>query len=104
MTTQGARPQFRQTRGFAKGYATEEVDAFVDEVFNALAGDQPAPNIVSARFGVARGRRGYDMEEVDLFLDELNAGLGGAVSDPTEEEAAQDKWLQDRLDEFGPGK
>ncbi|WP_256842654.1 DivIVA domain-containing protein [Ornithinimicrobium cryptoxanthini] len=76
MTTEGARPQFRHSRGFAQGYATEDVDAFVDEVFNALASGQPAPDVVSARFGVARGRRGYDMEEVDRFLDELAAGLG----------------------------
>ena len=91
MTTEGPRPQFRHTRGFAQGYATADVDAFVDEVFNALASGQPAPNIVSARFRVARGRRGYDMEEVDLFLDELTAGLGGAVSDPAEDAAAQEE-------------
>lgn len=71
-----ARPTFTTTR-FREGYATEDVDRFLDEVFTALASGRPVPNITEAVFTPTRFGVGYDMAEVDQFLDELSAGLNG---------------------------
>ncbi|WP_165700189.1 DivIVA domain-containing protein [Ornithinimicrobium ciconiae] len=101
MTTPGARPQFRTARAFQSGYATEDVDAFLDEVFSALASGRQVPNIEAARFKTARGRAGYDMDEVDRFLDDLLAGLsGGEIAEPTAEEQARAQALREAMDPF----
>lgn len=101
MTTPGARPQFRSARAFQTGYATEDVDAFLDEVFNALASGRAVPNIEAARFTTARGRAGYDMDEVDRFLNDLAAGLsGGEIAEPTAEQQAQEQALREAMDPF----
>ncbi|MCK0112816.1 DivIVA domain-containing protein [Ornithinimicrobium sp. F0845] len=93
MTDPAGRPTFR-TAGFLKaGYATDDVDAFVDQLFTALATGAPVPDILGARFATRRG--GYDMEEVDNFLDEVTVGLGG--TEPTEEERAQEQQLRDQI-------
>lgn len=68
------RPGFTRTR-FRSGYAVEDVDAFLDAVFSALASGQSPPDIDSARFRPTRFAPGYDMTEVDAFLEELASGL-----------------------------
>lgn len=70
------RPTFRLTRFFQEGYAVEDVDNFLDEVFAAIAGGRPVPNITEAVFRPTRST-GYDMAEVDHFLDDLSANLKG---------------------------
>lgn len=74
MTQQQGRPTFRTAGFFRTGYSTAEVDAFLDEVFTAIAGDRQVPDITDQRFSVERG--GYAMDEVDQFLDDLQRGLG----------------------------
>lgn len=78
MTPEDSRPQFRTTGWLSQGYAVEDVDDFLDQVFAAVAAGRPVPDIMEARFRTARGRGAYDMAEVDTFLDELVAGLGPA--------------------------
>ncbi|WP_161958382.1 DivIVA domain-containing protein [Ornithinimicrobium cavernae] len=74
MSEQRGRPAFRTTGFLRQGYQVEDVDDFLDEVFDALAGGRPVPDIGGARFRNRRG--GYEVSEVDAFLDELAAELG----------------------------
>lgn len=74
MSAQG-RPQFHSPGVFASGYAVGDVDAFLDEVFDALASGRAVPDIAAATFSTARGKSAYAMAEVDAFLDDLVAGF-----------------------------
>lgn len=61
-----------------EGYATGQVDAFVDQAVQALRspGSSMRPEDVRAvRFTPVRVRAGYDMREVDAFLDGLEEEL-----------------------------
>ncbi|HEY3685638.1 MAG TPA: DivIVA domain-containing protein [Streptosporangiaceae bacterium] len=71
------------------GYATDEVDGFLQRAAAAVAG--MAPPITAAEtegvvFSTSRLRPGYDQEETDALLDELAAYLrrygGGAADTP----------------------
>lgn len=97
MTDHRARPTFRPTGFLQVGYATEDVDAFVDRVFTAISSGGPAPDILGARFATTR-RGGYDMDDVDRFLDEVAADLrGSGPTEPTEEERAQEQQLRSMI-------
>jgi DivIVA domain-containing protein len=68
------RPVFTRTR-YRLGYATAQVDAFVDKI-EATLGRQPragppvtADDVDRVRFRLVRLRAGYDMREVDDALD-----------------------------------
>lgn len=74
MSRQPGRPTFTTVRFLRAGYAVEEVDDFLDELFTAIGSDGPLPDIVNARFTMSL--RGYSVEEVDAFLDEVQADLG----------------------------
>lgn len=61
------------------GYATHEVDEFLDLAAQALTGEArltPA-EVDGVRFTTSLVRKGYAMQEVDAFLDELKASLAG---------------------------
>ena len=60
---------------FRSGYAVEDVDAFLDAVFSALATGQSPPDIDSARFRSTWYAPGYEMGQADDFLEELASGL-----------------------------
>ncbi|USQ79833.1 DivIVA domain-containing protein [Ornithinimicrobium faecis] len=75
MTDTQGRPTFRTAGFFRAGYATAEVDDFLDALFTAIARGNQVPDILSQRFTVQRG--GYAMDEVDAFLDEVQASLEG---------------------------
>lgn len=77
MSQQQGQPTFRTAGFFRTGYATAEVDDFLDEVTAAIAQGRQVPDIATRRFTVQRG--GYAMDEVDAFLDELLAGLTGTT-------------------------
>lgn len=70
MSESGPRFTVHRTR---RGYRTEDVDAFLDEVTAAIQAQRPVPDILQARFRAAYG--GYDEREVDDFLDELARAL-----------------------------
>lgn len=63
--------QFRPARG-RKGYAEEEVDAFLDEVLVCMTKGEELPDIDSVLFYPPRtGQSGYETLGVDRFLDDL---------------------------------
>lgn len=101
MAQHPARPTFKKPGLFREGYRAEDVDAFLDQLFDAIAAGRPIPDIVTAQFATTRGG-GYSMDEVDAFLDELTADLG-QVSDPTEQERAQQQRMEDLLQELRGG-
>jgi DivIVA domain-containing protein len=63
----------------SRGYHVDEVDAFLDRVERALAGEltMTAAEVRQARFNKPPlfARRGYDELQVDAFLDRLEAFL-----------------------------
>lgn len=62
---------FRPARG-RRGYAEDEVDAFLDQVLVAMTKGEHLPDIDSVRFYPPRtGRSGYEALAVDKFLDDL---------------------------------
>ncbi len=62
---------FRPARG-KRGYAEDEVDAFLDTVLIAMTKGQELPSIDEVRFFPPRvGRSGYEALAVDKFLDDL---------------------------------
>lgn len=98
MTERSARPTFKKAGFLRQGYSTEEVDAFLDRLFEAIATGGTVPDIVTERFTSTRSG-GYDMEEVDAFLDDVTADLGQGA-DLAEQERAQQDWLKARLREL----
>ncbi len=80
-TVPGGRPapQFSTVR-LREGYATAEVDEFVERVMatvNGLPVTRPvtAQEIRSVQFSSVRLTEGYDIEDVDMFLDTAEAWL-----------------------------
>ncbi len=76
-------PQFNTVR-LREGYATAEVDEFVERVMatvNGLPVSRPvtAKEIRSVQFSSVRLTEGYDIEDVDLFLDTAEAWLSGQM-------------------------
>ena len=69
----GDKPQFTVHR-VRRGYRTEDVDAFLDELATSIAQGSPAPEIDQAVFASSYG--GYDEREVDDFLADLREQLG----------------------------
>jgi DivIVA domain-containing protein len=72
-------PQFSTVR-LREGYATAEVDEFVERVLataNGLPVSRPvtAQEIRGVQFSSVRLTEGYDIEEVDLFLDTAEGWL-----------------------------
>lgn len=63
--------RFNQAGVLARGYAPDEVDAFLDRIANTLDGDDSvtSADVHAVAFARARpGARGYDEAEVDAFL------------------------------------
>ena len=59
------------------GYDTDQVDALVEDVFDAVRAGAQAPVIAEARFrGTGGLRRGYDERSVDEYLDALAEAVG----------------------------
>jgi len=70
-----------------RGYAEDEVDAFLDLVERALAGHRPmsADDVAGVVFSQASVfRRGYDENQVDAFLDQVGAELAARAGSPAE--------------------
>jgi DivIVA domain-containing protein len=68
----GHAPTFRLTR-FRTGYATDEVDHFVDAVQDALRSPHPRVgclDIARQRFRAVMLRTGYHRGDVDAYLSE----------------------------------
>jgi DivIVA domain-containing protein len=78
----GASRQFTVTR-YRAGYATADVDAFVDRIEATLGlrpryGPSVTPaDVAAAQFRVVWLRRGYEMREVDEALDRYEEQLRG---------------------------
>lgn len=85
MTDHTGRPTFKKSGFLQQGYGVEDVDAFLDQVYEAIGLGRPIPDIESAQFTVTRSG-GYDMFEVDAFLDDLIADL---ASDQTADQASE---------------
>ena len=73
-------PLFTTVR-LREGYATAEVDEFVERVMatvNGLPVSRPvtATEVRVAQFSSVRLTEGYDIEEVDMFLDTAEGWLG----------------------------
>ena len=59
------------------GYKPEQVDALIEDVFDAVRSGEPAPSIADAVFDPATGvRKGYSEKAVDTYLDELSEAVG----------------------------
>ena len=70
--------RFRQTR-FRVGYATDEVDTFVEAVEDALRSPTPrlgASEVAWRRFTPVILKAGYHMDDVDDYLTEAEHLLG----------------------------
>jgi DivIVA domain-containing protein len=63
----------------SRGYHCDEVDAFLDRVEQALAGEltMTADEVRDVKFNKPPllARRGYDEDQVDTFLDRVEAEL-----------------------------
>lgn len=70
------------TRRLQRGYSTDDVDAYLSQVFDVIARGGPVPERRGASFGVKLG--GYDMQEVDAFLKDLGTADAGSA-EPTPE-------------------
>ncbi|MGC1208986.1 MAG: DivIVA domain-containing protein, partial [Ornithinimicrobium sp.] len=65
------KPEFTRVGRFQRGYAVEDVDAFLREFARALEQGSDVPDVMEARFTSPFG--GYDMVEVDEFLEDLRS-------------------------------
>ena len=80
-------PRFRRAPLGTRGYALDEVDAFVAMLMPALRAEPQAPPLSAAdvgwvTFGKApMGARGYDVADVDAFLDEAERELRARETD-----------------------
>lgn len=77
-------PSFAVVR-LREGYATDEVDLFVNRVTNALAQDGAGltpEEIDSVRFQPSRLGPGYDMAQVDMWLSQAAGELRARAIDP----------------------
>lgn len=72
-TTEQTGPQFTVHR-LRRGYSTQEVDAFLDQLAQSIGGGGQPPDIANVSFSASYG--GYDEREVDEFLDDLATQLG----------------------------
>ena len=71
-----------------QGYRPEQVDALIEDVFDAVRSGGPAPSIADAKFEPTRGvRRGYEEEAVDSYLDELSEAVGQQPTPEPDDEA-----------------
>lgn len=65
------------TTRMRQGYDTEQVDALVEDVFDAVRAGARAPVIAETRFrGTGGLRKGYDERSVDDYLDRLAEAVG----------------------------
>jgi DivIVA domain-containing protein len=73
------KAMFRTTR-LQSGYEEEQVDNFLDEIAETLAGGRPLdPALVRAAvFTTTRVRPGYAQEDVDTLLDKVARYAEGA--------------------------
>jgi hypothetical protein len=68
--------EFPTTR-VGQGYQPAQVDALIEDVFDAVRSGEAAPSIADAKFDATRGvRKGYEEEAVDTYLDELSEAVG----------------------------
>lgn len=73
-------PKFRPAPLGRRGYATEEVDAFLEA---AERGEMTAEDVHNVAFGRSPfGSRGYDWEEVDAHLNDLERRLRRRSAEP----------------------
>lgn len=76
------------TTRLQRGYKEEQVDALIEEVFEAVRTGEPAPSIADSTFDATLGmRRGYEEAAVDDYLDKLSAAIG---QEPTPEPEDRD--------------
>lgn len=79
-------PAFMRVR-LREGYATGQVDAFIDQAVQALSSREATmrpEDVRAVRFTPTRVRAGYDMRQVDAFLDELEEQLAARQPEPSE--------------------
>lgn len=71
------RPGELPTTRVQRGYRADQVDALIEDVFDAVRTGEAAPSIADAKFDATRGvRRGYEEEAVDTYLDQLSEAVG----------------------------
>lgn len=78
-------PAFMRVR-LREGYATGQVDAFIDQAVQALRSRETTmrpEDVRAVRFTPTRMRAGYDMRQVDAFLDELEDQLAARQPEPS---------------------
>ena len=64
------QPKDFPTTRVQPGYKPEQVDALIEDVFEAVRTGDPAPSIADAKFDATRGvRKGYEEEAVDAYLE-----------------------------------
>lgn len=80
------QPEEFPTTRMQQGYKAEQVDALIEDVFEAVRTGEPAPSIADAKFDATAGlRKGYEEEAVDNYLDELSEAVGQEPTpDPAE--------------------
>lgn len=80
------QPEEFPTTRMQQGYKAEQVDALIQDVFEAVRTGEPAPSIADAKFDATAGlRKGYEEEAVDNYLDELSEAVGQEPTpDPAE--------------------
>ncbi|GAA5164533.1 DivIVA domain-containing protein [Ornithinimicrobium tianjinense] len=65
-----------------RGYATDQVDDLIEDVFEAVRTGEPAPEIAQVTFTGTLLTKGYEEGPVDAYLDQLSEAVG---QEPTPE-------------------